>query len=226
VNGGLDIVFLDVAGPIYDDGVYARALLSALRELGADVTDEDFWFEYDVRRREQAGLTRPLVRRFLGPDADLRAVAELTERGWRYPPEALYDDVLPALDRLAGRYRIGVLANQPEATRAALERDGVARYVDVWVVSEEVGLSKPDPRIFAHAVDAAGCPPERAVFVGNRLDNDVRPAREAGLRTIWVLRGEAPAEPTAAQLAEADVAIRTLAELPDALARLAPAVAT
>jgi putative hydrolase of the HAD superfamily len=118
-----------------------------------------------------------------------------------------------------------VLANQPGATRAALARDGIAPYVDVWVVSEEVGLAKPDPRIFVHAIRVAGCAPAEAAFVGNRLDNDVRPAKAAGLATVWLLRGEAPSEPSAEQLAETDAAIRSLHELPEALERLAPATA-
>jgi FMN phosphatase YigB (HAD superfamily) len=57
----------------------------------------------------------------------------------------------------------------------------------------------------------------RAVMVGDRLDYDVRPARRAGMRTVWLLRGEAPTEPTTAQLAEADAAIRSLDELPATL---------
>jgi putative hydrolase of the HAD superfamily len=57
-------------------------------------------------------------------------------------------------------------------------------------------------------------------MVGDRLDYDVRPARRAGMRTVWVLRGEAPDDPTPEQLAEADVAIRGLDELPGALERI------
>jgi FMN phosphatase YigB (HAD superfamily) len=65
--------------------------------------------------------------------------------------------------------------------------------------------------------DVAEVEPARAAMVGDRLDYDVRPARAAGMRTIWALRGEAPDEPTREQLAEADAAIRGLDELPDAL---------
>jgi HAD superfamily hydrolase (TIGR01509 family) len=216
----LEIVFLDVGGPIYDDFWYGRALLKALRELGAEVAEADFWDELDRCRSAQAGMTGPLTRRFLGPDADSKAVAALAKEHWRYPPEALYADVLPTLEKLARTHRVGVLANQPEATRTALERDGIAPFIDVWVVSDEVGLAKPDPEIFAYAVRRAGCRPEQAVFVGNRLDNDIRPASATGLRTVWILRGEAPANPTDEQLAEPDAVIADLAELPAAIERL------
>jgi putative hydrolase of the HAD superfamily len=48
------------------------------------------------------------------------------------------------------------------------------------------------------------------VHIGNRLDTDVRPAKALGLRTVWVLRGEAPDHPTPEQLAEPDIAVPTL----------------
>ncbi|RDI75817.1 HAD-SF-IA-v1: HAD hydrolase, family IA, variant 1 [Gaiella occulta] len=218
-----EIVFLDVGGPIYDDVWYARALLGALRELGAEVTEEDFWREYDGCRRAQAGIRRALAARFLGAGADVVELSARARRRWRYPPEALYADVRPALERLASRYRLGVLANQPDTTRSALERDGIALLFDVWVISDEIGREKPDPRIFAHALSVAGCEAGEATYVGNRLDIDIRPAKSAGLRSVWILRGEAPPEPTAEQLAEPDAVIRSLAELPDALERLAVA---
>jgi FMN phosphatase YigB (HAD superfamily) len=92
---------------------------------------------------------------------------------------------------------------------------------DVIALSEEVGVAKPDPGIFEYALGEAGVPAARAVHVGNRLDTDVRAARRVGLRAVWVLRGEAPPRPTPEQLAEADVAIASLAELPAAVAGLA-----
>jgi HAD superfamily hydrolase (TIGR01509 family) len=220
VSAGVEIVFFDVGGPIYDDAWYARGLLEALRELGAEVAEDEFWREYDRVRQQQSGLRRAIADRFLGPDTDLDALTAAAERRWLYPPEALYPDVKPALERLASSHRLGVLANQPGTTRAALERDGIAPYFDVWVVSDEVGLEKPDPRIFAHALRAADAEPARAAFVGNRLDKDVQPAKAAGLWAVWILRGEAPPDPTDRQLAEADAVVRTLAELPDALERL------
>ena len=55
-------------------------------------------------------------------------------------------------------------------------------------------------------------------MIGDRLDYDVRPAKAAGMRAVWVLRGEAPDEPTPAQLAQSDAAVNELAEVPHLLA--------
>ena len=216
----LEMVFLDIGGVIYDDGVYARSWQRALRELGADFTDEEFDDEYRAARAAQSGsFRRRLTSRFL-PQAELDDVERLAGTYWSYPRDALYPDVRPCLEALAGRYRLGVVANQPSHVREALERDGLDGYFEVWGVSDDVGLEKPDPRLFSHVLYVAGVAPPRAAMVGDRLDYDVRPARIAGMRAVWVLRGEAPDEPTSRQLAEADAAVRGLGELPEALEAL------
>jgi len=214
----VDVVFFDVGGVMYDDTVYARAIDRALRELGASFDDEEFAAAYARVRAAQAGSFRDqLARRFLGPGADVRAVERAASRYWAYPPGALYPDVVPCLRSLSGEYRLGIVANQPSTVRDALERDGVAGFFELWNVSEDVGFDKPDPRLYAGAIEAAAVAPERTAMVGDRLDRDVRPAAAAGMRTVWVLRGEAPDAPTDRQLAEPEAAIPGLDRLAAAL---------
>lgn len=219
--GRIEMVFLDIGGVLYDDSVYARSWQLALRESGASFTDEEFDEEYRAARAAQSGsFRRRLATRFIGPDADVAAIEEIAASHWSYPPEALIDDVRPCLEALEGRYRLGIVANQPAHVREAMRRDGLDRYFEVWGVSGDVGLEKPDPRLFAHVLYVAGVAPPRAAMVGDRLDYDVRPAKTAGMKAVWLLRGEAPDEPTPQQVAEADAAIRSLEGLPGALERL------
>lgn len=217
----VELVLLDVGGPIYDDAEYYRALLRATTELaGSAVPESEFRAVYDAQRQRQGGSLRTAVaERFL--DGDRQRLSDLARTYWEYPAAALYPDVLPALRELAGHYRIAIVANQRAVVLEALRRDGVADFVDVWAISEVVGAEKPDPAIFRHALTEAGVAPGNAVHVGNRLDTDVRGAARVGLRTVWVLRGEAPPEPTPAQLAEPDAVVRSLAELPSTLERWA-----
>jgi HAD superfamily hydrolase (TIGR01509 family) len=218
---GIRVVFLDIGGVMYDDSVYARSWNAALRESGAVFTDSEFDEEYARARAAQSGsFRRRLTHRFLGPGADIEPVERLASSHWAYPPEALYPDVLLCLETLSGRYRLGVLANQPTHVREALSRDGIDRFIEIWGVSDDLGLAKPDPRMFAHALHLAGEEPGRTVMVGDRLDYDVRPAREIGMHAVWVLRGEAPDDPTEEQLAESDAAVRALDELPQTLLAL------
>ncbi len=214
----LRVVFLDIGGVMYDDSVYARAWNHALRESGAVFTDREFDQEYAAARAAQSGsFRRRLTERFLGAGADVEPVERRASAHWAYPPEALYPDVLPCLEALWGRYRLGILANQPSLVRTALTRDGIDPFIEVWGVSDDVGLAKPDPRFFAHGLTLAGEEPANTVMVGDRLDYDVRPARQIGMHAVWVLRGEAPDHPTDEQLAEADGSVRGLDELPQML---------
>ena len=223
MSSHLDLVFLDVGGPIYDDVWYYRALLAAIREIDPGVHEEDFAREYLACRRAQNGSFRKrLTEVLLGPGVPVERIGQRAEEYWGgYPPGSMLPDVVPCLEALAGRYRLGVLANQKTWVRDAMRRDGIDRYFSVWIVSEEVGLEKPDVAIFRLALERAGAPADRIAMVGDRLDNDVRPARALGMRTVWVLRGEAPDEPTEEQLAVPDTTVLTLTELPDAVERLA-----
>ena len=214
----LDIVFLDIGGVLYDDGVYADAWKRALRAAGASFTDPEFDAEYTAARQQQSRSFRArLAERFLGADPDLARLERLAARWWDYPPDALYADVLPCLESLTGTYRLGVIANQLTSVRDALRRDGLLPFFEVWAISADLGMQKPDPELFVHALATADVEPGRAVMVGDRLDYDIRPAAAAGMRTVWVLRGEAPDRPTPEQLMEPDASITDLTQLPASL---------
>ncbi len=124
---------------------------------------------------------------------------------WTHPEGTAYPDALEMFRRLHGHVRLAVVANQEATTVDALTRDGFAPYVDVWGISAVVGHEKPSRAFFDWALRECGTTPERTVHIGNRLDTDVRPAKAIGIGTIWVLRGEAPPQPTPEQLAEPDL---------------------
>ena len=124
---------------------------------------------------------------------------------------------MPCLEALAGTYRLGIIANQPSAVKDAMRRDGLDGYFEVWGVSDDVGLEKPDPRLFAHVLETAGVRPGGARWSATVSTTTSVRRKAAGMHAVWVLRGEAPDEPTPEQLAEADAAIRGLDELPGAL---------
>lgn len=220
MSAHLDVVFLDVGGPMYADGPYYRALLQAIREERPAADEAVFWSEFEACRRDQRGpFTRRLVSLFL-PEDRYQSVVRRGRELWEYPPDALQPDVRESLPVLAARYRLGVLANQQTWIRESMARDGIDRFFDVWAVSEEVGAEKPDPAIFDYALRQAGAAAERCAMVGDRLDNDVEAARRQGMKGVWLLRGEAPDHPTPEQLERADASARTLRELPAALDRL------
>lgn len=228
---GLRAVFLDIGGPVYDDENFVRAVLAALDELLAErgrppADRAAFRGIYDRVRAAQAGsLRRALASEILGDERLRDELHERTRVHWTHPPGTMYADVRPFLEELHGRVRVGVLANQEAAVVDALHRDGVADLIDVWGVSAVVGHEKPSPELFSWALTQAGTDAAHAVHIGNRLDNDVRPAARLGLGTVLVLRGEAPPEPSPEQLAEPDAVVPDLATLTDVLLPLLDAAA-
>lgn len=83
--------------------------------------------------------------------------------------------------------RIAVVTNGRVAVqRAKLEALGLLPLVDAVLISEAEGLRKPDVALFQRALDRLGARADEAVHVGDHPDNDVRAARAAGLRAVWM----------------------------------------
>jgi FMN phosphatase YigB (HAD superfamily) len=100
----------------------------------------------------------------------------------------LYSDVRPALTALrADGFWIGIVGNQTERTADLLGELGLA--VDSIATSGQWGVAKPDPEFFARVVDYAPGEPGEILYVGDHRDNDVVPAKAAGLRAALIRRG-------------------------------------
>ncbi len=122
------------------------------------------------------------------PDWQTRA-ADIRRRQGPLQPSDLYPDALSGIAGLRARgYRVSIIGNQPAERGAELRALGVD--AEVMVMSEEMGVSKPDPAFFARALELMGDPdPGSVAYVGDRPDNDVRPSAAAGLRAVWLRRG-------------------------------------
>ena len=108
---------------------------------------------------------------------------------WYSEDEMLYPDAEKCLKALHSRYKIGIIANQEPGTKERLARHGILSYIDLVVASAEEGVAKPDHRIFGIALERSGCAPQEAIMIGDRIDNDILPAKEMGMRTIWIKQG-------------------------------------
>jgi putative hydrolase of the HAD superfamily len=106
----------------------------------------------------------------------------------------LFDDALPTMAnmRRAG-LRLGIVTNGfATMQRRKLRRHCLEEEVDFVLVSEEVGMFKPAPGIFEHALELAGAAPGQSLFVGDTPASDIDGARNAGLhaalmdpRGVW-----------------------------------------
>ena len=122
----------------------------------------------------------------------------------------LYPDVLPALDRLAARYRLFTASNG----NADLGRIGIAHFFERTVAARHVGALKPDPAIFHKVIEGTDLQAHEVVYVGDDPLLDVEGARGAGMQAIWIDRqgGEWPP-----QIAPASYTVRSLTELVELL---------
>ncbi|MGN1339551.1 MAG: HAD family hydrolase [Oscillospiraceae bacterium] len=105
---------------------------------------------------------------------------------WNHELERLYAGAEDVLQRLHERYRLGVIANQPKNARERLEQFGVLKYFDHLTISGEIGFSKPSLTIFRETLRMTGTTADKCFMVGDRLTNDIAPAKEQGFRTVWV----------------------------------------
>ncbi|MGZ4133198.1 MAG: HAD-IA family hydrolase [Actinomycetota bacterium] len=104
---------------------------------------------------------------------------------------ALFDDVVPALDLLAGwGPTFGVVSNYEAWLEDLLGVLGVRDRFAVRVISGEVGVEKPDPRIFLLALERAGVEAADAVYVGDNPEFDVWPAATLGMTPVLIDRRE------------------------------------
>ena len=108
---------------------------------------------------------------------------------WPRHLEKLYPDVSKILEKLHDKYQLGIIANQSLGTEERLTYYGIRHYFDVILASAEAGVFKPDLKIFQTALQKADCSPQEAYMIGDRLDNDIEPAAQIGMLTIWVRQG-------------------------------------
>ncbi len=195
-------IFLDVGSTLVDE---TEALEHRLREItaGTGVTREMF----EEKRIELAQT---------GADGNQAAIKffNLVKTPWHSEDETPFEDSAETLDYLKKRgYKLGVIANQPLGTEDRLSKWGLLHYFDVIAASAEVGATKPDKKIFETAFELAHCSPSDAVMVGDRLDNDMIPAKALGMQTVWIRKGISAKQNIALGNGVADFAIDNISDL-------------
>ena len=95
----------------------------------------------------------------------------------------------PLLADLHERHRLALVTNGAACLqREKLERSGLAAHFDAVVVSGDLGIGKPDPAVFRHALSLVGVEPADAVMIGDTVERDIDGALALGLRAVWINR--------------------------------------
>ena len=131
-------------------------------------------------------------------------------------------DTLAAFDRLERRgIAMGCVTNTillEEAIAELLAKLGLRRYLQSYVVSSNTDYRKPHPSLFLRALDELGVPPEEALFVGDRLVDDIGGAQGVGMRAV--LTHQYRQEPLQGAANTPDAVVRRLGELPDVIEQM------
>ncbi len=165
-------------------------------DLGSTLVDETKCIEYRIKEtlKQSNAPTKEVffacMEKMIAsnrlPYKDAVKEFGLEQINWPKEFEQLYESVPEVLQALAGKYKMGIIANQSLGSEERMRNWGILDYFDVIVASAEAGVAKPDKRIFGLALEKSGAKPEECCMIGDRLDNDIIPAKEMGLHTIWV----------------------------------------
>jgi putative hydrolase of the HAD superfamily len=138
----------------------------------------------DVARQERFRRLFQAAGMMADPDVVAQAAATYRD-GYRMVRQPVRG-AARLLEVVKRRAQVGIVSNNLlEEQQDKLRHCGLDRYVDALVVSEEAGVSKPDPGIFEIALERLGCAADEAVMVGDSWAADIIGARAAGIRAIW-----------------------------------------
>lgn len=170
----------------------ARAEELAARILAA----EDRAWARGRDSHESASIDAILADAGVDPAHDRHHLALAAYQGFWEPHTFTDPQVRPLWEALRDRgIRVGVLSNtiwSRDYHRGIFERDGVLDLIDGDVYSSEIHVVKPHAEAFEAACVAVDVAPERAVYVGDRLYEDVHGPQQVGMRAIWVPHSEIP----------------------------------
>ncbi len=190
------------------DELRCQGLQENLAKLGVEVSFEDLadglrestpWLASIWKKGEQVSTLEQI--RYIVNHAtknreilltDPEALISLEESYWSpslTAPATLNADAPRVLQRLRERsLKIGLICNTGRgpghALRELMRREGILEYFDATIFSDEVGYGKPDRRIFLTAAERLGLKPSNILHVGDNIENDVRGAQTAGMKTL------------------------------------------
>ena len=174
-------------------------------------TDDTFWTDEERTSQVWIGMYSLLCRELGIEDEAEHIASRVYQEFGRADRWSAYEDVAPALERLRARgLRIGLISNWDRRLAGLMDGLGLAPLLDTIVCSAEVGLHKPDPRIFELACERLGVTAAQSAHVGDHHYADILGARAAGLRPVLIDR-HSDAE------ALSGGAVGTLAEIESAL---------
>jgi len=227
-------VLFDVDGTLFDRGLAQRKVLEiivrqfshifggfemervakAFAESDRITTEE---FEAGAPSNSLRRKRSRLFLQLLGLREDEDLADAITEAYVRdYPTvDAAMVGAVPLVKELSQLFIVGVVSNGlPDVQYRKLEAIGLQQVLSCIVLSEEIGIRKPDPRIFRHAARLLQLQPSECLYVGDSYASDVVGAKASGMLICWLNRGQSV---TPSERAKVDFLISSLKQLGEIL---------
>jgi 8-oxo-dGTP diphosphatase/putative hydrolase of the HAD superfamily len=211
-------IFFDVGYTLLDETpAWEDRFAVMARELsigGRVVTVPQIWETFEnVCTEFEPKQWIALCRRVARDESEYQRMLKLAD-GWRHELQRPYPGSAEMLQSLATRgYKLGIIANQSAGVAERLRHFGLSEHIACCIGSAEAGVVKPDPRIFEMALRETKCAPREAVMIGDRIDNDVRPAKALGWATIHVRQGESGKQRPRNHAETPDASIATITDV-------------
>ncbi len=203
----MKVLFFDVGYTLVnEDAVWERrcqeqAQTDEAKKLG--LSADDIYREIEIATVSRKPQFRTVINKF-----GFKEVAP-----YRTELEELYEDAPVVIKALAQKYELGIIANQLDGLKDRLEAFGLLQYFKYIISSWDVQVMKPDIRIFEYALGKANCSAQEACMIGDRLDNDILPAKSLGMKTVWIKRGFGALQKPLSKSEEPDYTINKLSQL-------------
>jgi len=225
--GQIQAILWDVAGPITNEEAMIPKWEVALIESASEVTGTPISREtFDRINRAAVRSFAPFVFRTIMFRL-VGEVDELFEEGFRKFKDRLPQhttELQPGIQKLLaelhGHIPMAIVANQAQGIEARLEEMGIAKYFDHVFSAGDFGMTKPDTRIFLHALGQLRVAPENALMIGDRIDNDIVPAKLLDIRTLQIRTGWHKDQRPRSPDERPDIAVDSITEMITEIRRL------
>jgi len=186
-------LFFDVGNVILnDDPAMARLykyIYDLIEQNGKRITFEEILShrENSILQNRDGNHYDTVAKKYLGEEIWRRQAKSIKKKlsdNWK-ELSPLMPGAASLISSVEKNFNLGLIANQPKQAVFILEDYQLLQYFRVNCISAVVGLRKPDFQIFEYALKKAGCQPEESLMIGDRVDNDIKPAKALGMKTVW-----------------------------------------
>ena len=171
---------------------YLRPFVKQLSDIEFEALLQDLMY-YDLNGINEFNLRLPAFMARYGhlfPDGfeeDFRK--SFLQRAWSY--NVLKEETVEVLEKLQGRYKLAILSNGDSTIQHnKIDHVNIAKYFDTVVVSGDVGIHKPDPKLFEYTLEKLGVKAEEALMIGDVFSTDILGALLSGIKTVWLVEDE------------------------------------